>query len=88
MLICPLEKVECEFAFAGCQERFLRDDQDSHLEKAHKEHFSMLVRECSRMKRKVEEKDEELRVLKESFRSEQMQVKELKHKIKELETTS
>lgn len=91
MLICPLEKVECEFAFAGCKEKFLRDDQDNHSEKAQKQHFSMLVKECSRMKRKIEETDEEMKTLKNAFlneqRTKQKQVKKLEHKMKEMEAT-
>lgn len=71
MLICPLEKGECEFAFSGCKEKFLREDQESHLVKHQKQHFSMLVKECSTMKRTLQEKDEEMRALKESFVNEQ-----------------
>lgn len=88
MLICPLESVECEFAFSGCKEKFMRDGQESHSEKYQKQHFSMLVKEVSVLKKRIEEKDEEIRSLKESFLNvKQKQVKELQQKIKAVETT-
>lgn len=91
MLICPLEKVECDFAFSGCMEKFFRDDQESHSEKYQKQHFAMLAMECSRLKKTVEEKDQEIGNLRELFLNEQhlkqKQVQQLQQKIKAVEAT-
>ena len=56
MKICPLEKVECEYAFAGCKETFLRDNEENHLESSHKQHLALLNKECARMKSQFEKK--------------------------------
>ncbi len=30
MKICRLEEVECEFKGVGCEDRFIREDQEEH----------------------------------------------------------
>ena len=91
MLMCPLQTVECEFAFAGCKNEFQRDFEEKHAEEHHKQHYSMLVRECSRMRENLREREEEMDTLREMLRKEQAkrqkQVQELQLKLREVEST-
>ena len=39
---CPLQQVECEFCYAGCEEKIQRKDLTKHMEKNLQKHLSLL----------------------------------------------
>jgi TNF receptor-associated factor 4 len=43
---CPLEKIPCKFAFAGCREIVERKSMKTHLEKSKDEHLEMTAVKC------------------------------------------
>ena len=43
---CPLEKIPCKFAFAGCRETVERKSMQNHLEKSKDEHLEMTAVKC------------------------------------------
>lgn len=93
MLMCPLEKVACEFAFAGCKKTFLRDKEEVHLREDQQQHFVLLSKECSRMRTefqsKMRERDTAIEKMQGEFLRErldkQKHIKELQHKVEQME---
>ena len=59
MLFCPLEKVECELNFAGCKEKFKRNDQDEHMKQNADKHMSLLATATLTVNRENQEKVEQ-----------------------------
>ena len=51
---CPLQSVECEFKWAGCQYTPLRKDIQQHNNDSQLEHMSLLAEECRELKRENE----------------------------------
>ena len=43
MKICDKEELECCFSHAGCQGRFLREDEERHMEENTKKHLSLMA---------------------------------------------
>ena len=41
--ICSKEKLVCSFSYAGCEGKFLREDEEKHMEKNSKKHLSLLA---------------------------------------------
>ena len=50
---CPLQKISCDFEHAGCKERVLRKDYDSHIEGSTQQHLRLLASEQVRMKKMI-----------------------------------
>ena len=51
---CPLQSVECEFKWAGCQYTSLRKDLQQHNNDSQLEHMSLLAKECGELKKENE----------------------------------
>ena len=61
MQICSLEEVECEVSFAGCNEKFLREDQDEHMKRNVERHLKLTATATLRNKQELQEKDSEMK---------------------------
>ena len=61
MQLCSLEEVECEVSFAGCKEKFLRQDQDEHMKRNVERHLKLTATETLRNKQELQEKDSEMK---------------------------
>ena len=64
MKMCPLEEVECEFSYAGCKERFRREEWEEHMKDNSMKHLSMVataaVKDRQEFQRKIEEQKKKL----------------------------
>ena len=52
---CPLQSVECEFKWAGCQYTPLRKDLQQHNNDSQLKHMSLLAKECGELKKECRE---------------------------------
>ena len=50
---CPLQSVECEFKWAGCQYTPLCKDLQQHNNDSQLKHMSLLAKECGELKREM-----------------------------------
>ncbi len=57
---CPLQEVECEFRYAGCETKLRRKDMPEHL-KENVGHMLLLARQNQELMAKLLEKDEQIR---------------------------
>ena len=89
MQICSLEKVECEVSFAGCKEKFLREDQDEHMKRNIERHLKLTATETLRIKQELQEKDAELQKqeekLQKNLEEKDQQIRELQESHKQVQ---
>ena len=52
---CPLQSVECEFKWVGCQYTSLRKDLQQHNNDSQLKHMSLLAKECGELKKENQE---------------------------------
>ena len=52
---CPLQSVECEFKWAGCQYTLLHKDLQQHNNDSQLKHMSLLAKECGELKKENKE---------------------------------
>ena len=83
MQICSLEEVECILSFAGCKEKFLREDQDKHTKRNVERHLELTATETLRTKQELQEKDQQIRELQESHKQVQQHLQEKDAELKE-----
>ena len=87
MKICPLEEVECEFSYAGCKERFRREEWEEHMKDNSMKYLSMVataaVKDRQEFQRKIEKKLEEQE--KKSIADREESKKEIEKQEKEFE---
>ena len=43
MKMCGLQKLQCEFSYAGCRAEFIRDDQKEHMEQNTQKHLALVA---------------------------------------------
>lgn len=77
---CPLEKVECEFGYAGCKARVLRKDMTAHVEGSFLQHLSLLSKVSTSLLQSNHAKDRQIAQLRKDNKA-------LKHKIEDLKAT-
>ena len=83
---CSLQEVDCEFNYAGCNERLERQHMERHMQESTQKHLAMMSAATLRMSRGFEQKLQEQR---EEFRGylerKERETAELLQKDKELE---
>ena len=52
--VCPLEIIQCEFDYAGCEEKLQRQEVQSHVESSVKAHLQMVARHAKLQKKQIE----------------------------------
>ena len=89
MQICSLEQVECMLSFAGCKEKFLREDQDKHMKQNVESHLILTATATLRNKQELQEKDsemkQELKKLKQNLEEKDQQIRELQESHKQVQ---
>ena len=58
---CPLQVVECDFSYAGCNKKLQRQDMEKHMEESTQEHLTLMAAASVRMSREFEKKLREQR---------------------------
>ena len=59
MKMCGLQKVQCEFSYAGCGAEFIRDDQKEHMEQNTQKHLALVAAATLRISQTFEQKFQE-----------------------------
>ena len=89
MQLCSLEEVDCEVSFAGCKEKFLRQDQDKHMKRNVERHLKLTATATLRIKQELQEKDSELKIqeekLKQNLEEKDQQIRELQESHKQVQ---
>ena len=57
MKICDKEELECCFSHAGCQGRFLREDEERHMEENTKKHLSLMATTMLKISKEMEKQE-------------------------------
>ena len=52
--MCSLEKIDCEFSFAGCKTEFMREQRDEHMSKEQLKHLSLVAMALKEGREKTE----------------------------------
>ena len=81
---CPLQSVDCEFKWAGCQYTPLRKDLQQHNNDSQLEHMSLLAKECRELKKENEESKRENQELKSEIQNSQQELKKGNAEIEKL----
>ena len=53
---CPLQVIECNFSYAGCDKKLQRQDMEKHVEESTREHLALMAAASVRMSREFEQK--------------------------------
>ena len=81
---CPLELVECEFMYGGCETRLPRKDIPEHLTTKVQYHLSLVSRKCTQL---IQQFPAELaQRLQEELRAKDAELHEIRMKLKERES--
>ena len=59
MKMCGLQKVQCEFSYAGCGAEFIRDHQKEHMEQNTQKHLALVAAATLRISQAFEQKLQE-----------------------------
>ena len=54
--VCRLQMVDCDFSYAGCNEKLLREDMDKHVEENTQKHLALMAAAMSKIGREFEHK--------------------------------
>ena len=95
MKICRLEEVKCEFSDVGCEERFIREDQEEHTRQNYQRHLSLMAASTAETNRQMEKKlDNQIQKFEkltleyeQKFQERFQQEQQLKLKVGQLEQT-
>ena len=58
MKMCRLEEVQCVFDNAGCQAKFIRENEDEHMEQNTQKHLALMPAATQDFERKLQEQQE------------------------------
>ena len=56
---CNLEEIECDLNFAGCKNRFLRQDQDAHMETTLQKHVALMASATATMRQELDARQDQ-----------------------------
>ena len=59
--MCHLQVVDCDFSYAGCNEKLQRQDMEKHLEENTQKHLALMAAESIKMRQEFEKKLQEQR---------------------------
>jgi len=85
--MCSLQFIECDFSYAGCNEKLQRQDMEKHVEENTQKHLALVAAASIKMKREfqeqrdefqghLEQKDKHIKVVEEQLQSFQKEQKE------------
>ena len=78
MKMCRLEEVQCVFGNAGCQAKFIRENEDEHMDQNTKQHLALMPAATLRISQDFEQKLQEQQEVFERKLQEQQEVFEKK----------
>ena len=58
MKMCRLEEVQCVFSGAGCQAKFIRENEDEHMDQNTQKHLALMPAATLRISQKLQEQQE------------------------------
>ena len=76
--MCSLQKVQCQFSYAGCEAKFIRDHQKKHMEQNTQKHLALVAAATLRISQTFEQKLEEKDIQTKKALAEQQKVFERK----------
>ena len=83
---CPLQVVECDFSYAGCNKKLQRQDMEKHVQESTQEHLTLMAAASVRMSWEFEKKLQEQRDEFQGYlKQKEKEVAEQKDKIKAVE---
>ena len=71
MKMCGLQKVQCEFSYAGCVAEFIRDHQKEHMEQNIQKHLALVAAATLRISQEQQQSDAQIRNLQEKLQEQQ-----------------
>ena len=88
--MCSFQVVDCDFSYAGCNEKLLREDMEKHIEENTQKHLALMAAASMKMNREFEQKLQEQRdefrgYLKQKERETAEQLKQKDSQIKAVE---
>ena len=66
---CPLQEVSCEFEHAGCKEKVMCKDYDSHIEDYTQKHLRLISAQLAMLRQQTQENEQELVKVKKEIES-------------------
>ena len=80
MKMCGLQKLQCEFSYAGCEDEFVRDHQKEHIEQNTQKHLALVaaatLRNNQEQQKFVKELKDRQDLLEQQLKNKDAQVKE------------
>ena len=59
--MCSLQVVDCDFSYAGCNEKLLREDMEKRIEENTQKHLALMAAASMKMNRELQEQRDEFR---------------------------
>ena len=81
---CPFQPIECEFKWAGCNDRPKRKDTDKHNTSNQHKHLLLLAKACGELKKDNEALKQDNEVLKQDSEALKLELNETKRKLDRL----
>lgn len=91
--MCPLQKIECEFAYAGCLVQAQRKEMPQHLKEHIQNHLAMVSRKClhlcqqfpsefyQRLEERLQDKDKQLWDLTITLQTRESEIEQLRERV-------
>ena len=84
MKMCRLEEVQCVFNNAGCQAKFIRENEDEHMDHNTQKHLALMPAATLRISQDFEQKlQEQQEVFEKKFEQKDKQIKHVEQKLQE-----
>ena len=59
--MCSLQVIECDFSYAGCNEKLQRQDMEKHVEENTQKHLALMAAASMKMNQELQEQRDEFR---------------------------
>ena len=84
--MCSLQVVDCDFSYAGCNEKLQRQDMEKHVEENTQKHLALMAAASMKMSRELQEQRDEFRgYLEQKERETAEQLKQKDEQVKAVE---
>ena len=92
--ICHLQVVDCDFSYAGCNEKLQRQDMENHIEKNAQKHLALIAAASMKLSQDFEQKlqeqrdifQEQLHLMKQDLQQKDTQIQALNEEMIEMKT--
>ena len=84
MKMCRLEEVQCVFGNDGCQAKFIRENEDEHMDQNTQKHLALMPSATLRISQDFEQKlQEQLEIVEKKLEQKDEQIKQVEQKLQE-----